>query len=144
MWLVKTSDARPACLMSWGLQVVEGEEMAQGVQPDGQNVVVAVAEGVGRPVPPSCTRLTMTIGQTCRYHLGGLEQDLGKAGGRQPSGCSLFAWLQGRRGLELKEYLPGRELHRNPDDGIPEGHKGYSSHPDTTRRHFSEKVGPPA
>lgn len=91
--------------MSWGLQVVEGEEMAQGVQPEGQNVVVPVAEGVGRPVPPSCTRLTMTIRQTCRYHLGGLEQDLGKASGRQPLGCFLFAWLQGRRGLELKEYL---------------------------------------
>lgn len=47
----------------------------------------------------------MTREQTCMNHLGGLEQDLGKAGGKQPFGCSLFAWLQGRRGLELKEYL---------------------------------------
>lgn len=37
--------------------------------------------------------------------LGGLEQGLGKAGGRQAFGCSLFAWLQERRGLELKDYL---------------------------------------
>lgn len=47
----------------------------------------------------------MTIGQTCLNHLGGLEQGLGKAGGKQPFGCSLFAWLQERRGLELKDYL---------------------------------------
>lgn len=72
-------------------------------------------------------------------HLGGLEQGLGKAGGKQAFGCSLFAWLQERRGLGTQR-LPGRELHR---DGIPEGHKGYSSHPNTTRRHFGEKLGPP-
>lgn len=75
---VKTSDARPACLMSWGLQVAEGEEMAQGVQPEGQNVVVAVAEGVRQPVPPSCTRLTMTIEQTCRCHLVAWNKTLEK------------------------------------------------------------------
>lgn len=44
---VKTSDARLARLMSWGLQVAEGEEMAQGVQPEGQNVVGDSGRGCG-------------------------------------------------------------------------------------------------
>lgn len=113
--------------------------MAQGVQPEGQNVVGGSGRGCGMTCPS-------LMHKTNHDYRTDLFEPSGWPGTRPwKSWWQASFWLfpvclaARKKGLGTQR-LPGRELHR---DSIPEGHKGYSSHPNTTRRHFGEKLGPP-